>query len=205
MFIIQRLIDWLTAPRAVRIRFRDSTAIQYRMRAGFAGDVNRTHPAAIEPEQMLAATPPTEYGQPVLMDASGNGVRPFATGDASDTVAAIAYGFTARPFPTQQATATTAFAPAAIGPAVPPSSPGIIDVLRMGLIMAQMNPGSASPVKGGRVFVWCAATTGSGATLHTQGGLESAISAGNTVQLDAHTTFNGAPDSNGVVEVAVNI
>jgi len=186
------------------LRFADSTALQFRMPAGFAGDVSRTHPAAIEPAQIRVATPPTAYGIPVVVDADGAGVRPFGTGEASDTVAAIAYGFTARPFPTQQ-TSTTDMS-ATIGAATPPTK-GVIDVLRSGYIMATLNPAAAvtGALKGGRVYVWCAATTGSVNTLHTQGGLEVAASSGNTVELDGRFLYNGPADANGVLEVSVNV
>lgn len=178
-----------------RMKTRD-VAFTFRMGAGFEGDVNRTHPASIEPALINAAAPPTAYGQPVLVDATSHGVRPFVAGDQSNTVAA-GYGMTVRPYPTQQSSASN-FGEATLGSAVPPAT-GVIDVLRAGYIMAKL-PAGGTPVKGGLVYVWAAASTG----LHVQGTIEAAYSAGNTTQL-LNATFNGSPDASGVVEVAFNI
>lgn len=182
-----------------KCKTRDA-AFQFRMGAGFSGDVNRTHPAEIEAALIDASAPPTMYGQPVLVDATTQGVRPYAAGDQSNTVESIAFGFTVRPFPTQQTTSNQNFAPASFGSATPPVS-GVIDVLRNGLIMAKLNHGVTAPVKGGRVYIWCAATSGN----HIQGGLETAYSAGNTVVLDGRYTYNGGMDSSDVAEISVNV
>jgi hypothetical protein len=77
----------------------------------------------------------------------------------------------------------------------------VFDVLRNGLIMVQVNSGAAAPVKGGRVFVWCAAD----AAGHLEGGYETVFSAGNTVQLDPRYIFNGGMDANFVAELSVNV
>jgi hypothetical protein len=177
--------------KVIRLKTRDA-AFSYRMGAGFPGDVNRTHPASIEPVLIDAAAPPTLYGQPTLIDPTTQGVRPFAAGDTAVT---DAYGMTVRPYPTQQESATN-YGATGLGTGTPPAS-GIMDVLRMGYIMAKVN---GSTVKGGTVYVWCAASTGS----HVQGGLEATASAGNTAAL-SRVTFNGVPDANGFVEVAFNI
>lgn len=179
----------------IRMKTKDA-AFQFRMGAGFAGDINRTHPASVEPTLIDASAPPTAYGQPVLVDATTQGVRPFAAADQSDTVAA-GYGITVRPYPSQQSSASN-FGAAALGAATPPVS-GIMDVLRAGYIMANL-PAGGAPVKGGAVYVWAAASTGS----HVLGGIEAAYSAGNTTQL-LNATFNGSPDANGNVEIAFNI
>lgn len=179
----------------IRMKTKDA-AFQFRMGAGFAGDINRTHPASVEPTLIDASAPPTAYGQPVLVDATTQGVRPFAAGDQSDTVAA-GYGITVRPYPTQQSSASN-FGAAALGSATPPVT-GIMDVLRAGYIMVNL-PAGGAPVKGGAVYVWAAASTGS----HVLGGVEAAYSAGNTTQL-LNATFNGSPDANGNVEIAFNI
>lgn len=179
----------------IRMKTKDA-AFQFRMGAGFAGDINRTHPASVEPTLIDASAPPTAYGQPVLVDATTQGVRPFAAGDQSNAVAA-GYGITVRPYPTQQSSASN-FGAAALGAATPPVS-GIMDVLRAGYIMVNL-PAGGTPVKGGAVYVWAAASTGS----HVLGGVEAAYSAGNTTQL-LNATFNGSPDANGNVEVAFNI
>ena len=185
--------------KSIRAAVRD-VSFQYRMGAGFAGDVNRTHPASIEPCLIDASAPPTAYGQAVLVDATTQGVRPIAAGDQSNSVDLTIYGITVRPFPFQQSTASLANAQANIGAATPPVS-GVIDVLRAGYIMAQLNANVTAPAKGGRVYVWAAATSGD----HVQGGFETAYSAGNTVLLDGRYTYNGGEDSTGIVEISCNV
>lgn len=190
------------APRFVgRARTRDMadpSVFPFRMGAGFPGDVNRGHPASIEPALIDAATPPTSYGQPVLADSSSSGMRPFAAGDTGVT---SIWGITVRPFPMQASTAS-AYGGAAFGAATPPTS-GAIDVLRSGYIMSTPLPaGSAATSKGGPVFVWCAADSG----VHIQGGIESSDSSGNTAALDpARYQFNGPADASGNVEICCNI
>lgn len=182
----------------VDVSTRD-VAFQFRMGAGFAGDVNRTHPAEIEPALINTTTPPNAYGQFVLVDTATNSVRRYGASDASDTVLSLPFGATVRPFPIQQQAASN-FGAVAFGSATPPTS-GVIDVLRAGLIMAQLNAGVTAPTKGGPVFIWCAATSGD----HIQGGLETEESSGNTVELDPRYTYNGPADINGIVEISVNV
>lgn len=179
--------------KKMRMKARD-VAFAFRMGAGFPGDVNRTHPAGIEPCKANSSTPPTAFGQPVLVDST-NGVRPFTTGDQSNTVAA-GYGVTVRPFPFQQSSASN-FGQADFGAAVPPG--GAIDVLRAGYIMVQI-PAGVVVKKGNPVYVWAVATSGA----HIQGGVEGAYSAGNTTQL-LNATFNGPADANGNVEICFNV
>lgn len=181
---------------AIRARTRD-VAFPFRMGAGFAGDVNRTHPAEIEAALINTTTPPTLYGQVVVVNATGNNVRPLAAADQSNATDLTPFGMTVRPYPVQQQTGGMS---ASIGAATPPVS-GVIDILRAGLIMAQLNANVAAPVKGGRVYVWCSATSGD----HIQGGLETEYDAGDTVRLDARYTYNGPPDTTGVVEVSCNV
>lgn len=169
-------------------------AFAFRMGAGFPGDVNRTHPASIEPCLNDPETPVSLFGQPVLIDATSQAARPFAAGDASDTVPS-GYGVSVRPYPFQQASASN-FGEATIGAAPVPA--GAIDILRAGYIMGKLNAGTA--VKGNPVYVWCAASSGD----HVQGGLEGSASSGNTVQLK-NATFNGGADASGNVEIAFNI
>lgn len=181
------------------IFFRDA-AFPFRMGAGFPGDVNRTHPASIEACLMNSSTPPTAFGQAVLADVSGatNSVRPLSTGDGSVT---DLYGITVRPFPTQAASAPgnygqtgTASAPYGTGA---PSSSFPVDVLRTGYIMVQLNPGQASPVKGGTVYVRTGASGGN----NIQGGFETAASTSAT--LSNRYTYNGPADANGNVEICI--
>lgn len=170
-------------------------AFQFRMGAGFPGDVNRTHPATIEPTLIDATTPPTLYGQAVLVDATTQGVRPFVPADVGTPV--TAYGVTVRPYPAQ-ASAGGAYGSATLGVATPPVS-GPIDVLRAGYIMVKI-PVGVVVVKGGSVWVWNVAS----AAPHVQGGFEGAASAGNAVLLNG-VTFNGSADATGNVEIAYNV
>lgn len=173
-------------------------AFAFRMGAGMVGDVNRSHPAGIEPVLQLAATPTTLYGQACLVDATGAGVRPLVAGDQALT---DIYGITVRPYPVQQQQ-TTNFGSASFGGEAPPLT-GVIDVLRAGYIMVQLQNAAASPsIKGGAVFIWTAASAGA----HVQGGFEATNPAGNGMQITSKkTSFNGAPDANGVVEIAFNV
>ena len=179
----------------IRMKVKD-IAFTFRMGAGFAGDVNRTHPVSIEPALIDVNSPPTTYGQPVLVDATTQGVRPFAAGDQSNTVAA-GYGLTVRPYPTQQSSGSN-FGAAAIGTATPPTS-GVLDVLRSGYINVNV-PNGGSTVKGAPVYVWAAASSGN----HVLGGIEAAYTAGSTTQL-LNATFQGALDASNNVEIAFNI
>jgi hypothetical protein len=77
------------------------TAFTFRMGAGFAGDVNRGHPASILPCLIDPTNPVTAFGVPVITVSTSNGVRPFGTGDSGVT---DAFGVSVRPYPYQQAT-----------------------------------------------------------------------------------------------------
>lgn len=181
--------------RRGRSHVRD-VAFQFRMGAGFPGDVNRTHPASIEPTLIDSADslPPTAYGQAVLLATANKGVRPYAGGDN----ATKPYGVTVRPYPTQQSTGGMS---SSLGSATPPTS-GVIDVLRSGYIMVQIPTTDAAPVKGGAVFVRIAAGTASDPV----GGFKSQADAANTVALDTTMCqFNGPADANGNVELMFNI
>src|SRR2546429_14565 len=81
-------------------RFTCDAAFAFRMGAGFPGDVNRTHPASVEPA-LMSNTPVPFYGFPVVIAADGtNGVRPIGVGDGALTTI---YGVAVRPFPQQAA------------------------------------------------------------------------------------------------------
>lgn len=175
----------------------DST-IKFRMDAGAPGDVTRTHPASIEPAMVGAlgvGGSQAMFGLPVIVDGA-NGVRSFGAGDtAVDTV----WGFTTRPYPTQQRSGGDS---AALGGATPPGAGGVIGVLRAGYIMGRLNDVTAVVLKGAAVFVWCAADSG----IHKQGGLEVVASGGNTAALDPEKySFNGGCDAKGNIEVCVNV
>lgn len=173
----------------------NDVAFAFRMGAGFPGDVNRTHPASIEPCLIDVNAPVTAFGQAALIDPATQGVRPFAVGD-QDNAVTKGYGITVRPYPFQQSSGSN-YGAAAIGEGAPPLS-GVVDVLRAGYIMSKLNAGVA--VKGNPVYVWCAASAGA----HVLGGLEADYSAGNTTQLK-NATFNGGADASGNVEIAFNI
>jgi len=185
----------------------DASAFPFRMGAGFPGDVNRTHPASVEPNLICTSNPPLGYGYPVIINdtadaangpggvASG-GVRGFIAGDTAVT---NAWGFIARPYPAQQRGTIADMGATTFGAATPPTT-GEIDVLRFGYIMVQLNDITQKPVKGDPVFVWCAATS----TIHLQGGIETAATGGDTAALDVNRyAFAGGPDANGVAEVYV--
>lgn len=188
-------------------RYTRDVAFQFRMGAGFLGDVNRTHPVTIEPVLLSVTNPtPTTYGQAVVVDTGdpNSGVRALASGDSALTQV---YGFLVRPFPIQ-ATPTASFgAPASLDTsssfATPPTS-GPVDIMRSGYMIGKINSGITAPKKGGTVFIWVAATSSN----HVQFFLETAASSGNTVALTGAgsiATFQGPADSNGLVEFAFNI
>ena len=186
---------------ARRLRFCDTpgVAFQFRMGAGFPGDVNRTHPAAIEPMLVDASLPVTAYGNVGILDATTQGLRSISSGDQSNSTPLVPYAALVRPYPYQPASATN-FGAATLGAAIPPVV-GLVDGLRSGYIMVQLTAGAGTAVKGQPVYVWAAATT----TGHIIGGYETAYAAGSTVQLDSRYTFNGGADSTGVCELSFNV
>ena len=183
------------------VKFNDANSVAqaypFRPPLGFPGRINR-HLFSDEPCLIDSSKPPTQYGQPLLLDPTTQGVRPFAAADQANTPTVIVpYGFLVSPYPTQQ---TSGALNASFGSATPPTS-GPAGALRFGYIPAQMNAAAGAVVKGGTVYVWCGAPGGG----HVVGGLESAYSAGNTATLDPNrVTFNGPADANGVVEVSFN-
>lgn len=184
--------------RYIRCKTRD-VAFQFRMGAGFAGTVNRTHPANIEAALQNPTTPATAFGQAVIAsnDAT-NSVRAFGAGDAGVT---IAYGVTVRPFPSQ-APAGATNAQQGLGAAVP-SATGPIDVLRDGYIMVQLNPGQASPFKGQAVMVQTAVTQVVAGNTLKQGMFMTEATVA-VATLDGRYSYNGPADANGIVEVVCN-
>lgn len=177
---------------SVRAKTRD-VAFTYRMGAGFPGDVNRTHPASILPGLMDVDEPILAYGFPTLLDVSANTYRAV---NATDDAITVIDGVLVRPYPTQQ---TTGGMSASIGSATPPVT-GVIDVLDDGFIMVQCNNfAAASPVKGGAVYIWTAASAGQ----HVLGGFEAAATGGSSTAKITNAKFNGPPDVNGVCELQV--
>lgn len=178
-----------------RVSTRD-VAIQFRMNAGFPGDVNRTHPASIEGCKMDPDDPPSAYGVPVLVDAATQGVRGIL---AADTTVTTVWGVTVRPYPIQQATATD-YGAVGFGEGAPPLGQPV-DVLRLGYIMVKIPAGQAA-VKGGPVFVWIGADGGG----HFEGRFEGIDGGADTIDLDPKDyQFNGSPDALGNIELCINL
>lgn len=167
-------------------------AFEFRMGAGFPGDVNRTHPASIPPGLMNTTTPIRQYGDPALIDSATNSYRGFAVGDTAVTKLA---GVLVRPFPTQQMSGGMS---SAIGAAPAPTS-GVIDILDDGFVMAKCwNFAVNAPSKGSPVFVRTAVTAGN----LVQGGFHAADDGANAVQV-TNAEWNGPADAAGVAEIRI--
>lgn len=176
-------------------------AFTFRMGAGMPGDVNRTHPAAIFPSQLDTDHPPVLYGNMCVVDSTSHNVRQFVAADQSDATPVTPYGAIVRPYPFQQPAAGNNYGATSFGNATPPTS-GLADFLcGGGTIMVQLNANVTPAVKGGRVYVWAAATSGD----HAQGSYETELSAGNTCILDPRYTYNGPGDASGVTELFCNV
>lgn len=174
----------LTVPQA---------SFKYRMGAAIPGDVNRTHPASVEPNYNDATNPVLQAGLACVVNSAKNGVRGMASGDTGVTTI---YGVAVRAYPLQQPTGDASFGAQAFG-LENLAAGAAIDVIRDGYVMVQI-PSSQTPGKGDACFIWVAAS-GSG---HVQGGFENATSAGNTASI-TNAVFNGPPDANGYVEILI--
>lgn len=174
-------------------RFTTDVAITYRMDGIYPGQINRFEDATLEPCLIDASAPPTAFGQPVVVDPTTQGVRPLVAGDTAVT---DIYGFTARPYPYQPDSASN-YGAVSLGNATPPAT-GVTDILRSGYIGSKLG-GSVDAVKGGRVYIWIAVSSGA----HVQGAVEAAATSGSTILLPARITFNGPKDANGNVELSV--
>jgi hypothetical protein len=168
------------------------TSITFRMNAGAPGDVNRGHPASIQPCLIDPNAPPTLYGQAVTVDPTTQGVRPLVAGDSALTTI---WGVTVRPYPIQQATTANNYGAVAYGNLAPPLLQPI-DVMTAGYIFV---PVVGSPVKGGTVYIWYAAASGS----HVQGGFEASSTGGSTLTLSTNYAWNSPPDANGNAELKI--
>jgi hypothetical protein len=163
-------------------------AYQFRMPAGFAGDLQRAEVATIETQLIDSATPPTVFGVAVKY-VSGK-VQPI--NNSADT-AALVQGVNLRVFPIQ----TNGTDP--LGTSTPPTS-GVTDILKRGYVMVSLG-GVAAAAKGGTVFVRVA-TPSAGKPL---GGFEAAADSTNTIAMPSNWYFTGPADAFGITEVAVNI
>jgi hypothetical protein len=186
-----------------RVSTRD-VAFNYRMGAGFAGQVTRTHPVNLEPRPLHATTPPVFYGSAVILDASTGTVRIPAAGDSGTT---LIYGIAVRPYPFQASAGDSAYGGAAFATSATPApiqAGQVVDILRSGYVMVPLCTTYGSPTSGGEAFVYC--NTNSGA--HLQGGFEGATGA-NTMALSGYpgtVTYMGPVDATtGLVELAFNI
>lgn len=191
------MLELVRYPRLVGRAITHDHNFQYRMGAGFSGDVTRAHPSAtIEPNRQSPTNPILAYGFACLIETATGAVRQVAAGDSALT---NIYGIAVRMYPGQASPPpSTPFAQQVLGYAVAPPGNQPIDILRAGYIDVLVN---GAPVRGGAVFVWVAAS----AAPHIQGGFEAAATAGSTIAIAGNTTYNSSPDASGIVELAFNI
>lgn len=184
-------------------RYVRDVAFPFRMGAGFAGDINRTHPFSTEPNFNDATHPVAAFGYPCLVNSAGNGVRGII---ASDTTLPVGiWGIVTRPWPFQQAlTAGTPYG--GIGfdtsPGVPASGQAV-DVLKSGYVMVKVYGVTTALVKGTPAYVRVVIGGSSPAGV-VVGGIESVndtSGGGALTVLIPNAYFNGAPDSNGIAEL----
>lgn len=165
----------------------------FRMGAGFPGEVNRNHPASIEPGVQDWTNPIRAYGDPARIDSTNNSYRGFIAGDSAVTTIE---GVLVRPYPVQQQSGGMA---ASIGAAAAPAGRSAIDILNDGYIMVKCHNASVSPPsKGSAVFVRVAATSG----LLVQGGFHAADDGANAVEI-SNARWNGPADADGVAELLI--
>lgn len=176
------------------------TAFTYRMGAGFAGDVNRSHPASIEPNINDATNPIIFPGQAGVYNTTAGTFRQII---ASDSALTAINGVSVRQFPTQAtgpsvSTENWGQADYSTGYTNSISPANCLDVLKSGYIMVPVNGTTA---KGGTVYIYYGTTSAP----HYQGGFEAA-SGSNILGLttQGQTYYNSAPDANGVCELAFN-
>jgi hypothetical protein len=170
------------------------TAFLTRMPAGIVGEVNRVWAATIEAQVITPAGTtgaPTGYGVPMVVDATAGNVGNMRTLQAADT---HVYGILARPYPTQ----SSAWPQDGFGGGSPPGLQGPCDILREGYISVLLS-GSTAAVKGGQVYVWTAAPSGT----HITGGWEAANPGGSGFAVDG-CTFMGPADASGFTEISFN-
>jgi len=163
-------------------------AYQFRMPAGFAGDLQRAEVATIETQLIDSTTPPTSFGVAVKY-VSGK-VQPI--NNSADT-ASLVQGVNLRAYPIQGNGTDP------LGTSTPPTS-GVTDILKRGYVMVSLG-GTTAAAKGGTVYVRIAAAA-AGKPL---GGFEAAADSTNTIALPSNWYFTGPADAYGITEIAVNI
>ena len=169
-----------------------ANSFQFRMGGALPGTVNRTHPADIEPNLADGTSPPTAFGLLGVRSSTGT-IRNVTTGDTATS--GLGYGVVVRPYPVQQPTASSNFAPATYNSGAPQA--GVpLDLLVGGYIAVQVNSNPTGIVNGSPVYIWSAGASGA----HVQGGFEGTNPSGNGFQL-AGAYFRGPADSNGLTEI----
>lgn len=165
-------------------------AYTFRMPSGIPGAISRTWPLVVEGDIVDSANPVLGYGQATVLDAATGKLRAVTSTDTAIN------GFVVRPYPISgQGSGGPFNLNYAFDQSVPPTS-GVIDRLRQGYMTVKLG-GTASAVKGGAVYVWVAASTGT----HVQGQVEAAATSGSTIAVP-NAEFTGAADSNGNVEIS---
>jgi hypothetical protein len=172
-------------------------AYTFRMNAGIPGEVSRfqAYGCTISPEKQHATTPMTAYGQVAIMAAANAGVRPATTGD---TVADMEWGFLVRPYPGPDIGVSFPSGVVDFG-AGTPMAKGIVDILRRGYMTVKLG-GSTAAAKGGKAYVWTAASAGA----HVLGLVESVDPTTSGFALNK-AIFMGPADASGNTEIAYNI
>lgn len=187
--IAMAVLALLTGPRARTL----DIAISYRMGAGFAGDVNRMHPASIVPRLMDAANPIRLFGDPCTLGAV-NSVRAFL---ATDTALTRIRGVLVRPAVAQ---INTGGMTQTIGGGTPPQGAAAVDIIEDGHVMVKCNNvGAGAPTLGGAVYIWIVASAGS----DVQGGFRAAAGGVSAIGPIVNAEWASPPDANGIAEMRV--
>lgn len=171
----------------------------YRMPAGFAGEVNRTHPASIFPAMLNATTPPRSYGVAVIFDTGTNTVKGLAAAQQSDATPLAIAGVIARPYPVQASSSAGSYGQQALTDATSVQTDRPNDVLEDGFVMVQVR--GASPMSltiDSDVYVFCSADEAG----HVLGGFETAFIMGKTVKV-SNAKYRGPTDSGGIGELRI--
>jgi len=113
----------------------------YRMGAGIPGDITRKQNVAVEALPFDATNPPTEYGVPVVVDATSKSIRKVLGGDLTDVI----FGFLVRPYPVSNPNTTDGLGTSTPNTTLP------ANVLRRGYLNVKVNAGTAA--KEGKVYV----------------------------------------------------
>lgn len=182
----------------VRARTHDNNSFSYRMGAGFAGDVNRTHPASIYPGIQDSTTPVRRYGEGALLDTTHNAWRGLKAADGSDSVPIILNGVLVRDYPVQAATAAGNFGQQTLSDSVSaPSSGVVLSWLMSGRIIVKVRGASPTALNiNSPVYIFTAVDESG----HVQGGFETAAITGKTVQV-INARYRGPSDANGITEL----